>query len=412
MTVGIYRKPVLHAAGQYRLGRLLIMCGLLTFMGLVLSVNRYITGLLTNQSVPWLTALITQLLPQIIWCAFIPIVIWIDERLRLAGKRWPARLLIHFLASIIISMVQTAIFGLVYLPLSGLPEISLSTLTQLYQSMALTRMVMGIVVYKLILTTKYALDYYEQYRAEKNHSALLEAQLAQAELQALKMQLQPHFLFNALNSISSLALEDARAAVHMIARLGDFLRLTIENNGTQIVSLEQELEFLRCYLDIEQVRFRDRLRVDIDVDSSTLRAQVPNLILQPIIENAIKHGVATRQAAGRICVRAHRNDGQLNIEVRDDGPGLPGNGNRILYVSEGIGLANTRERLRQLYRNDFTLELSNVAEGGTLVALKIPFVNEVVEGELSQQKLESDAMGHNVQAHSGIIPRQLSQPGD
>lgn len=311
-------------------------------MGLVLSANTYITRLMNNQPVSWLTALVSQLLPQMIWCFFIPVVIWVDERLRHSQKRWPSRLMIHFLAGIPVSTFHTAVFGVVFLPLSGLPEISFSSLIQIYQSMALTRMVTGIVVYKLIVTTKYALDYYDQYREEKHHSALLEAQLARAELQALKMQLQPHFLFNALNSISSLALENARAAVHMIARLGDFLRLTIENNGTQEVSLERELEFLRCYLDIEQVRFGDRLRVEIDIAPETLKAQVPNLILQPIIENSIKHGIAARASSGRIRISANRVCEQLLIEVSDDGPGLSVNGLKASRLSEGVGLANTR----------------------------------------------------------------------
>src|SRR4029079_13460186 len=141
-------------------------------------------------------------------------------------------------------------------------------------------------------------------------------------LQALKMQLHPHFLFNTLNSISALLDEDVDAADQMLARLGDLLRMTLENSGAQEVTLQEELEFLRCYLEIEQVRFNDRLTVSMHIEPETLDAKVPNLILQPIVENAIKHGIVSRIAPGRIEIIARRSDDALLLQVKDNGPGL------------------------------------------------------------------------------------------
>jgi len=201
----------------------------------------------------------------------------------------------------------------------------------------------------------------------------LEAQLVQAQLQALKMQLHPHFLFNTLNSISALLHHDPELADRMIARLGDFLRLTLDNSGAQEVTLQKELEFLKCYLEIERVRFQDRLTVSYDVAPETLEAMVPNLVWQPIVENAIRHAIAPRAGKGQIEVRAQRTGAKLQLQVQDDGPGLPTNQNSNGSSSKGVGLANTRERLRQLYGSNHRFELANGSGRGLVVTLEIPF---------------------------------------
>jgi two-component system, LytTR family, sensor kinase len=186
------------------------------------------------------------------------------------------------------------------------------------------------------------------------------------------MQLHPHFLFNTLHSISALVHKDPEAADRMIARLGDFLRLTLENSGAQEVSLQKELEFLKCYLEIERVRFRDRLTTRLDIDPQSLDTPVPNLILQPIVENALRHGVAPRSSPGRIEISAKRDNGSLRIQVRDNGPGLPAISATNGRFREGLGLANTRARLAQLYGGSHRLELANAPEGGLVVTLEIP----------------------------------------
>ena len=229
-------------------------------------------------------------------------------------------------------------------------------------------------VYALLLLLHHSVNYYKRFREGELRASHLETRLARAQLQALKMQLHPHFLFNTLHSISALVHKDPEAADRMIARLGDFLRLTLENSGAQEVTLEKELAFLRCYLEIERIRFHDRLTTRVDVDPRALDSLVPNLILQPIVENAIRHGVAPRSTPGHVEILAKQNDGTLRIEVKDNGPGLPPNQSGIQGSREGqgVGLANTRARLEQLYGTAHRFELTNGARGGLVVTLEIP----------------------------------------
>jgi LytS/YehU family sensor histidine kinase len=235
----------------------------------------------------------------------------------------------------------------------------------------------GVMLYWLILLISYSFNYQRRYREGEVRATRLEAQLAQAQLQALKMQLHPHFLFNTLHSISALVHKNADAADKMIARLGDFLRLTLENSGAQEVSLGQELEFLKCYLEIERIRFEDRLTVQMNIEPQTLDARLPNLILQPIVENAIRHGISPRTTAGRIEIEARRLNGTLQVQVTDNGPGLPSDSSSGSIVKAGVGLANTQARLKQLYGSEHRLDLANAASGGLTVILEIPFRDQI-----------------------------------
>jgi sensor histidine kinase YesM len=175
-----------------------------------------------------------------------------------------------------------------------------------------------------------------------------------------------------LHSISSLVHKDPEAADRMISRLGDFLRMTLDNTSAQEVNLRQELEFLRCYLEIERIRFQDRLTTDMEIDPRALDTPVPNLILQPIVENAIRHGIAPRSTPGRIEIEAKQKNGTLRIEVRDNGPGLPRNLSPDNLFRKGLGLANTKARLEQLYGGEYRLELSERPGGGLAVTMEIP----------------------------------------
>jgi LytS/YehU family sensor histidine kinase len=240
------------------------------------------------------------------------------------------------------------------------------TLMDLYRSDLLFNLPTGFMSYGTFLLVGNVIEFYRRYQAGALKSSQLETQLARAELQALKSQLQPHFLFNTLNSISALQLTNVEAAHRMTARLGDFLRLTLDASGVNEVPLRREIEFLQSYLEIERLRFEDRLLVRIDVEREVLDVPVPNLILQPVVENALRHGVGSRIGRGRIEVAARRLNGQLRIEIRDDGPGLREPGR------EGIGIANTRSRLQQLYGNASNFTIFNAPEGGAAVVLEIP----------------------------------------
>lgn len=236
----------------------------------------------------------------------------------------------------------------------------------------------GVFFYWIVLLARHALVYREESTQGAVRASQLEAQLVQAQLQALKMQLNPHFLFNTLNSISTLLLTNPLEAHKMVARLGDLLRMTLNNSGAGEITLDDELDFLACYLEIEHTRYRDRLTVAFDIDLETRSALVPNLFLQPIVENAIRHGIAPRPDPGRVRIRAERRNGHLQVEVQDDGPGLciP-NGGSTATRQFGIGLSNTRSRLNRMYGDDGRLELKNVPEGGLLVRLNLPFKTEI-----------------------------------
>jgi LytS/YehU family sensor histidine kinase len=234
----------------------------------------------------------------------------------------------------------------------------------------------GMGVYLLITFLTYAYSYYQRYRQGELRASQLESQLSQAQLQALKMQLHPHFLFNTLHSISALLHKDTESARKMITRLGDFLRLTLENSGTQEVTLKQEMEFLRCYLEIERIRFQDRLTTHVFVDADALDSRLPNLILQPIVENAIRHGIAPRSTPGEIEIRAKQEDGFLRIRIRDNGPGLPMNRTVDSLFKKGLGLMNTQARLDRLYGAEHRFVIANDPSGGLAVTLEIPSVRE------------------------------------
>jgi two-component system, LytTR family, sensor kinase len=206
-----------------------------------------------------------------------------------------------------------------------------------------------------------------KYLQEEVRTSKLKGHLLEAQVQALKMQLHPHFLFNTLNSISELMHEDLDAADRMLKRLENFLRLTFENTDVQETTLQNELIFLKNYLEIQQVRFQNRLKVDLQIDPQAMKDHVPNLILQPIVENAIRHGVSPRVDSGRVEIRAFHREGNLHLEVEDDGPGLRGGSFR-----EGVGMSNTRRRLEQIYGKACRFGVKNNPHGGLIVTLQIP----------------------------------------
>jgi len=230
----------------------------------------------------------------------------------------------------------------------------------------------NLVVYAAILGASLAMSYYAKFREREVAASQLAEQLAKAQLHALRMQLNPHFLFNSLNAVSSLMLKDVVAANKMIVRLGELLRLTLEKSDQQEVSLKQEIEFLRRYLEIEQIRFGERLQLKMDVDPSTLDAAVPNLILQPLVENAIRHAIEPQETIGQIELRSVRDNGSLVLQVSDNGPGLTRE-TACAETRERIGLNNTRERLRKLYGEGQQFELIGNAMGGVTARLSIPF---------------------------------------
>jgi sensor histidine kinase YesM len=342
-----------------------------TAIGLFFTFQIYFAMIRSDRPIPFAESVAIQFSYAYIWALVTPVVLWLAGRYRLEQEHWRRSLLLHVLfstACVVLVGCLLYTFNSIYF---NRPKGTTGALWLIYRNIILNASE-NYGIYCLILLARHALDYYRRYTAGERRAAELQAQLAQAQLQALKMQLQPHFLFNTLHSISALVYIDVEAADKMIARLGDFLRLTLENSGTQEVTLQQELEFLKCYLEIERIRFQDRLTTTLHVDAQALDTQVPNLILQPIVENAIRHGIAPRSTPGRIDIQAERKNGTLRIRIKDNGPGLTLNRSLERNFKEGVGLANTRARLQQLYGAAHRFELANDPRGGLIVTLEIP----------------------------------------
>jgi LytS/YehU family sensor histidine kinase len=227
-----------------------------------------------------------------------------------------------------------------------------------------------LMVYSTIVGLSYALSYYREAQARAVKEATLETRLVEARLRTLEAELHPHFLFNTLHAISSLVHTNPDAADRMISRLSDLLRLTFDRSGAPGVSLQEEIEFLQKYLEIEQTRFHDRLRVNFDIDPETLDAEVPRMILQPLVENAIKHGVSPKPGEGLVQIASKRLGNTLWVEVSDNGVGLTAGARAQLR--SGVGLSNTRDRLECLYGQAHRIEFSDGAKG-LAVRLEIPF---------------------------------------
>jgi signal transduction histidine kinase len=225
--------------------------------------------------------------------------------------------------------------------------------------------------YLPIVLIAHALSYYGRFRDRDLHSAKLETLLARSRLQTLKSHLQPHFLFNTMHSISALMLTDVKAADKMMTRLSDLLRMSLETDEIQTTTLRHELEFLAGYLEIEKIRLEERLNVVVDVPPEILDTRVPHLTLQPLVENAVRHGVSRLSSGGTIWITARRDGRELELRVRDNGPGLVEAAG--VPVKTGLGLRTTRERLMTLYGGEQSVDVHNSPGGGAEACVRIPF---------------------------------------
>jgi sensor histidine kinase YesM len=334
-----------------------------TLLGLSFAGHFYISATKAGFYVTWKEAVTNSLEDWYVFAVLSIPVIYLSRRYHFEGGKWARSLTIHLPGTIAFSLSYMVLRAEVasWQSSTGFQEAFKSLLVKIWPYTLL--------IYWVIVVVNHAFDYYQKYRERELRALDLEKRLAQAKLQALQMQLNPHFLFNTLHSISSLMHRDVEAADRMIVRLSDLLRAALEGSDTQEVELQDELEFLKRYLEIEQTRLGDRLTVKMDIEPDTLRARVPNLILQPLVENAIRHGIEPRARPGRIELRAQRQNGTLALEVRDNGTGLP----EGKAIDEGVGLSNTRARLRGLYGEAHGFNLKPVEGGGLLVQVTIPF---------------------------------------
>jgi len=356
-----------------RLRRAALLVGAWTLIGLIFAAVSYASALAdTNRRFSFLDALRLNLIQFYLWGLFSPVLFWFSRRFPLEfPPRKRGNLFLHIPALLLFAGVHQAIQVAVLWLATPRMQQQWPSIVDCYRFYFWFGFYIDLIIALLIIIAVHALFYYRRFRAGEIEQASLKAQLAEAQLKALKMQLHPHFLFNTLHSISSLILEDPPRANSMIARLGDFLRLTLENTNRQLVTLKEETEFVRCYLEIEQVRFGDRLTVNLAIDAAADTAQVPHMILQPVVENAIQHAIAPRAAPGRIEIEARRMDSRLHIEVKDTGPGITEAVGSV--QGHGVGLNNVRARLAQLYDGDFSFTMTNSPEGGLNVVLELPY---------------------------------------
>lgn len=313
-------------------------------------------------------ALAVNLTYYYLWALVAPLVFLVARRVPIERQRWWRAPAAHVAASLLLTSF-IVVAAEVVLRLVG---IRYDGTFWTFLPLAFALNFHGLwPTYWMLLLGFLSFDFYVKLRDRELRSAQLEGRLSEARLSALKAQLQPHFLFNTLNSISSLMYEDVDAADAMLTRLSDLLRLTIDRDR-QVVPLREELELVRSYLAIERIRFGDRLKVDYDVDPASRECLVPSFVLQPVVENAIRHSIARQERGGKIRISSRCESNVVELFVEDDGPGLPDGG----VAHRGVGLRNTEARLAQLYGARSTLDVSNRRGGGVEARIVIP-----VEGE-------------------------------
>jgi len=303
-----------------------------------------------------------------IWIPATPLIIWLGRRYRFARGEWTRALLVHLVAASVVFVLQTLVVTDVNLWTGHfVPD---GDLGRRLVNAVVNQYVFDLLTYGIVLSADAGFRLARESRDRNLRAARLERQLAQARLEALRMQLQPHFLFNTLNSAVMLVRQGANAeATSVLVQISELLRYVLDERES-MVPLREELHFLRRYLDLEQVRFRDRLVVEAEVPDALLDVPVPNLILQPIVENALRHGIGARAAVGHLAIRARRTAQGLELEVEDDGPGLrPG---WSLEHDAGVGLTTTMGRLEELFGPGYRLAVGAGKEGGTRVTIALP----------------------------------------
>lgn len=312
------------------------------------------------REVTWRHALLTEGISHMLWVPITLAILRLCLRYPLERRRWRSRVTLHVAGALAVSFLRaTVIYTLD-------PWVGWYATPPAYGAVLEHALLYNPFIYLTLLGVAHAVYFAGQLR-------LRDTQLARAQLHVLKAQLHPHFLFNTLHSISALVHRDPGGSERMIARLSDLLRGTLDAAAREEVSLQEELRTLQLYLDIQGVRFTDRLRVRHEIEQDVLGAQVPHLVLQPLVENAIQHGIAPRSAPGTVTVVARRSGSELHLEVRDDGVGLrPGADAAPGGPGSGKGLWITRERLLQLYGANQRMELRGAPDGGACVTLAIP----------------------------------------
>ncbi|MCU1327123.1 MAG: histidine kinase internal region, partial [Bryobacterales bacterium] len=311
--------PLRAAPARITLIKAAILFGLWTAYGLLCSWQAHYWYAFSKNPMSWGEAFRYELSYAWLWGAFTPLIRWMARRYRIERAVWRRNLLVHIAAILVLVPVIKLLFDAITMPpTSPFHQFSWQNLFRSIESTFDT----GTLLYVVVVLVEHAILYYKSYQVGLVKASQLQTQLIQAQLQALKMQLHPHFLFNTLHTISALVHEDPELAERTITRLGELLRLFLANSTIHEVPLSEELHILDLYLEIERTRFEDRLQVLYDVPASLQEAMVPNLVLQPLVENAIRHGLGRKATPGRISIAAERFGETLVLRITDDGAGL------------------------------------------------------------------------------------------
>ena len=350
---------------------ILILCGW-TIVALLFAAQQTVVEKVQGSQVHWVIEGALVLVDWYVWAACTPLVLGLAKRFALTGPRLARHVGLHTIASLAIAPVASVAqyflsLGLLrfafHVPGAEVGHFLASSLGVGVLYMSFT----GVITYWLVVGLYQAIHFYQVALERQTIAAQLETQLSHAELENLKSQLHPHFLFNSLHAIGVLMQEDVDAAGRLLVSLGDLLRMALARRENEI-TLQSEMEFVGKYLEIEQTRFHDRLKVHTDIPRDLLGVYVPSLALQPLVENAVKHGISVDSAAGRLEITAQVHNGRVRLCVRDDGPG-PAPGLRVRF---GVGLTNVQSRLKQLYGDESSLELTGGNGRGCEAIITIP----------------------------------------
>ena len=325
-----------------------------TLLAAAFAVGSSLAYMISYRPPRWGLTFSMSLVEWYAWAALTPLVVWLSRRLALSRRTWVRRAIALAVLGIPVAALKI-LLSQIFRSTAGIPGYALPG-----------NLVAQYLIYWGIVAIAHAWTYYRAERDRELRASRAEAHLAETRLQLLKMQLHPHFLFNTLNAIAELVHENPAAAERTIAGLSHLLRETLDAGTVDLIPLSRELELLDRYVAIQRERFGPRLNVMIDADEPSRQALVPIFILQPLVENAIKHGLSAHTAAGRITIRARVQQARVTIDVEDDGPGLAGE------PQLGLGLTNTRERLQELYGSAHALTVSNASPAGTRVSLSFP----------------------------------------
>ena len=325
-------------------------------------------------AVNWGETLLINGLDWVTWGALYPLIAVVGSRYRLDVREWRAHRIVAWIILGLVSCTAAAVITSLVLRAAGLsfgrPDVPALPLGRYLVLWVTSTSAFNLLIFLMIAGVLHATLYNRDLRARQVREADLQARLARAELTLLRQQLQPHFLFNALHTVSSLMEHDVPAAHRMVATLGDLLRASLDLTARQEMPLREELAFVSSYLDIQQARFRNRLTVATDIDSAALEGLVPSLVLQPLVENAIRHGIEAHAGQGTIWIRAQRRGDQLVLTVRDSGS--VGHADAPV-TNGGVGLANIRNRLGQLYGDAQSMRTGRDAQGHFAVTITLPF---------------------------------------